>query len=181
MADLFKAGMGVTPAIPVSHANPPSTPAIRYLQDQRPARFAGVFPAGGYYVIPLPPNVAMRYGLYDARGFDAPIESRFDQFWTRSASPRLCYYYLCTSAALATPPALHALSLLGVAHLVQDPRDPVLREPGLRVVYSGRDARIYANRSALPRAFLVDREAVLADDHAPWRRSRHPGSTPGGS
>ena len=54
VGDLFQAGMGYNPAIPQSHAVQPVTPAIRFLQAQRPARFVAVTPYAE--VNPLPPT-----------------------------------------------------------------------------------------------------------------------------
>lgn len=53
------------------------------------------------------------------------------------------------------------MGLLGVSDLMQD---PTLKPLSLRVTYSGPDARVYANPDALPRAFLVDRQVVVADE-----------------
>ena len=134
--DLFKAGMGYNPAIPESHAVQPTTPAIRYLQEQRPARFAGLHPEAPISLaVPIPPNVAMRYGLYDARGYDFPFEERYAELWRRviAASPD-CNYAFCPESAGRSPRALQALGLLGVTDLLQNHRDPPLAgfEVGLR-------------------------------------------------
>lgn len=158
--DLFKAGMGYNPAIAVSDATQPTTPALRYLAEQRPARFAGLQPrAAATLTLPLPPNLAMRYGLYDTRGYAQPTEERYFETWRRAISPSSdCYYFICTVLADTTPRALRALGLLGASHLLQNHRDPPLR--ALPTAYAGPDARIYRNPSALPRAFLVDRQVV---------------------
>jgi hypothetical protein len=158
--DLFKAGMGYNPAIPESHAVQPTTPAIRYLQSRRPARFAGLHPEAPITLAgPIPPNVAMRYGLYDARGYDFPFEERYAELWRRviATSPD-CNYAFCPESAGRSPRALQALGLLGVTDLLQNRRDPPLR--GLEVAYDGPDARVYRNPRELPRAFLVDRQVV---------------------
>jgi hypothetical protein len=159
--DLFKAGMGFNPAIPESTAAQPVTPALRYLQAQRPARFTALAPArSNALVLPLPPNVAMRYGLHDARGYAQPTEERYFELWRQAISTDGgCYYFFCTVLADSSPRALRGLGLLGVSDLLQSPADPDLR--GLSVAYSGRDARIYRNPSALPRAFVVDRQVVV--------------------
>ena len=164
--DLFKAGMGYNPAIEESHAVQPATPAIRYLQDQRPARFAGLHPEAPITLaVPISPNVAMRYGLYDARGYDFPFEERYAELWRRviAKSPD-CNYAFCPESAGRSPRALQALGLLGVTDLLQNRRDPPLR--GLEVAYEGPDARVYRNPSALPRAFLVDRQVVAPSAEA---------------
>ena len=100
--------------------------------------------------------MALRYQLYDARGYDFPVERRYEHLWRRyvSGSPT-CNYRHCAGSATSTPQALRALGLLGVADLLQD---PTLKPLSLRLDYSGPDARVYANPDALPRAFLVDRQ-----------------------
>ena len=77
-ADLFKAGVGINPAISIDHADQPVTPSLRYLQERTPNRFVGLrstlpLSPGN----PLPADLAMRYGLLDARGYDFPIEDRY--------------------------------------------------------------------------------------------------------
>ncbi len=162
-ADLFRAGMGYNPAIPLSHATQPATGAIRFLQAQRPARFAGLTPlAPVSLIVPLPPNTAMRYGLYDTRGYVIPTEERYHEIWRRVIAPSSnCLPAFCTAVADTTPRALHALGLLGVTDLLQNRRDPPLSGRGFRLAYQGPDARIYANPAALPRAFLVDQQLVV--------------------
>ena len=178
VADVFKAGMGLTPAIPVSHADPPTTPAIRYLQDQRPARFAGVFPAGGYTVNPLPPNLAMSYGLYDARGHDVPIETRFDRFWTRSVSPRFCYYYLCTSAALATPQRCGRSACSGSLICCRIRGIPCSGNRGFAwPTRAATRAYMPTGRRSHARSWSTVRSCSRTTI-APSRRSPHPASTP---
>jgi membrane protein YfhO len=160
--DLFRAGMGYNPAIPNSHAVQPATGAIRYLQSQRPNRFAALEVKQALSLAyAIPPNVAIRYGLYDVRGYVIPTEERYFNLWRDAIAPTPnCYYLFCTQSAPAKPRAFRALGLLGVTSLLQDPGDNPL--PGLRAVYSGSDARIYANPSSLPRAFLVGSQRVVS-------------------
>jgi hypothetical protein len=166
-ADLFKAGVGFNPAIPERNAVQPLTPALRYLRERRPARFTGLTPRNRLGLVnTMPPDIAMRYGLFDARGYDFPVERRYERLWRENVGVPPCSYEFCTSSALASPRALRALSVLGVADLVQDPGDAPLRVPGLRLAYRGADARVYANRRALPRAFLVGRQQVVDGDSA---------------
>ena len=160
--DLFRAGMGYNPAIPNSHAVQPVTPALRYLQSQRPNRFAALEVKQALSLAyPIPPNVAIRYGLYDVRGYVIPTEERYFDLWRYAIAPSPnCYYLFCTQSAPARPRAFRALGLLGVTSLLQHPGDNPL--PGLRRLYDGPDARIYANPSALPRAFLVGSQQVVS-------------------
>jgi hypothetical protein len=155
--DLFVAGMGYNPAIPVGHAEQPATPAIRFLQDTRPARFTAIKPEARIsFSAPLPPNVSMRYGLYDTRGYVIPTEERYSNIWRRAivANPR-CYYIFCTTVAATKPAAMKALALFGVKYLLQNYGDPPLKLPGTHLAFDGPDARVYTNPDALPRAFLV--------------------------
>ena len=158
--DLFRAGVGYNPAIPRSHATQPATGAIRFLQSRRPERFVGLDPAIPL-AVPVLPDVATRYGLLDARGYDFPVERRYAELW-RGAIARepACNYAFCVGSVGIRPAAFRALGLFGVTHLVQTPTDAPV--PGLRVAYAGRDARIYENPYALPRAFLVGHQTVVA-------------------
>jgi hypothetical protein len=158
-ADLFRANMGFNPAIPERNAVQPATPAIEYLQSRRPSRFVGVGPGTAYQ--PLPSDLAMTYGLYDARGYDYPVEKRFDRLWRRSVAPRVLAITQPVEYAFATPAALRALSLLSVSDLLQEPGAPPPPASGLKLAYSGSDAEVYANDGALPRAFLVGRQRVV--------------------
>jgi Bacterial membrane protein YfhO len=174
--DLFKAGVGYNPAIPESHAVQPATPAIRYLQDQRPERFAALEVEDALSLAyPIPPNVAMRYRVNDVRGYVIPTEERYFELWRQAIAPGDgdCYYLFCTQSAPAEPGAFQALGLLGVSHLLQHPGDAPL--PGLAPVYDGPDARLYANPSALPRAFVVDAQQVVEDGDAALAAVTEPG------
>ncbi|MBA3261564.1 MAG: YfhO family protein [Thermoleophilaceae bacterium] len=171
--DLFKAGMGYNPAIEESNAVQPATPAIRYLQKQRPERFAALEVKKALSLAyPLPPNVAMRYRVYDVRGYVIPTEERYFELWRRAIAPG-CYYLFCTQAAPLEPRALQALGLLGVSSLLQHPGDPPLE--GGPPAYSGPDARVYPNPAALPRAFVVDSQEVVGGGEAALKRVTTPG------
>ncbi|HEX6653107.1 MAG TPA: YfhO family protein [Thermoleophilaceae bacterium] len=163
VADLFRANMGFNTAIPVAHAEQPDTGALRYLRSRAPSRFAGLNRPG--IGQPLQPNLSMRYGLYDARGYDYPVERRYDNFWRATAAPP-GELVPPTGRAEPTERSLRALSLLSVSDVMQDPADPPSGLPGLKVAYSGTDARIYRNSRALPRAFLVGGQRVAADADA---------------
>jgi Bacterial membrane protein YfhO len=172
-ADLFRAGAGFNPAISTDVATLPSTPAIRYLQGRRPARFVA-FDRG------LAPNQAMRYGLYDARNYDFPIEKRYDVIWRRYVFP-LPYQPGAPQWVLTvTPAALRVLGLLGVSDVMVPPDEAAyarrigiptrdLGLGGLRVGYEGPDGRIYRNPRALPRAFVVHSQRVVDGSDAALR------------
>ena len=161
--DLFRAGMGQSPAIATSRATQPSTPALRYLREQRPDRFVGLERALG--PSPVPPNIAMREGLYDARSYDVPVEQRYDALWRRAIRDGEPTDFP-TAGAVLSARALPALRLLSVTDIVQDPDERGISVPSLPVAYEGRDARIYANPGALPRVGVVDAQRVVAGEDA---------------
>jgi hypothetical protein len=171
-ADLLRTGLGVNPVITRTEAVQPATPAIDYLRSRRPARFVGVT---SRFLHPLPPNLAMRYGLYDARGYDVPVDLRFGNFWATNVHELVPGVQILMPGGRPSARAMRALSLLGVADVLQDPADPPLRMPGLRLAYRGADARVYANERALPRTFLVDRQRVVSG----WRAALDAVSAPG--
>jgi hypothetical protein len=121
----------------------------------------------------LAPNVAMRYGLYDARNYDFPIVKRYDVLWRRYVFP-LPYQPGAPQWVLTVSPAsLRVLGLLGVRDILVPPDERAyareirvdrrtlgLGLPGLRVVYDRPDGRIYRNPRALPRAFVVHAQRV---------------------
>src|SRR5205814_661064 len=82
--DLFHADMGQNTAIKERSASQPATGAIRYLQSRTPARFAGI--SHPQEIVALPANLAMRYGLYDARRYDYPVQRRSHRMCRREAA-----------------------------------------------------------------------------------------------
>jgi hypothetical protein len=175
-ADLFRANMGFNPAIRQKTAVPPTTGAIRYLQSQRPNRFIGVSTI--QLSQPLPDDLSMHFGLYDARGYDFPVEKRFDDLWRASVAPGVGDFTQPEEFAGATPAALRALSLLSVSDLLVGPLQAIatpLHAPGLHVAYKGKDGVVYSNSNALPRVFVVDRQRTVAGDKAELAAVTAPG------
>jgi Bacterial membrane protein YfhO len=152
VVDLFRAGVGFNPAIRRDDAGPPpATGAIAYLQSRAPARYVALGAA-------LPPDLSLSYGLYDARGYDFPIERRYRRLWESEINPALGYFKGYSGPILApdaNPRALRALSMFGVTDVLVGPEAPPLQTPGLVPAYRGPDAVVYSNRGALPRAFVV--------------------------
>lgn len=174
--DLFRANMGFNSAIPIRTASPPVTGAIRYLSSQRPNRFVGVSTA--QLSQPLPADLAMTFGLYDARGYDFPVEKRFDALWRGSVAPGVGDFTQPEEFAGATPAALRALNLLSVADLLLGPLQAAqspLKQPGLSVAYRGSDGVVYHNSNALPRAFLVAAQRRVSGDAAALSAVTAPG------
>jgi len=179
LADLFMAGMGKNPAISDSHAEQPVTAAIRYLEQHRPSRYVALEPSVG--VNALPPDVNLRYGIYDARGYDLPVVTRFGRLWTRYIAPPNFLLPLDTPAVPTSgldQTSLRILSLLGVTDLLQEKGQPQLQLNGLHIAYDGSDATIYANDDALPRTWLVADQQVVKGDGRQLTQIASPGFDP---
>jgi hypothetical protein len=157
--------VGYNPAIDRSLARQPVTGAIRELQAAAPARFVSI---GNITENAIP----MDHDIPEARGYDLPVEERFDRLWRSKLSPEFPSQVgpLPAFIPLVLPKVdadrLRYLSFLGVSRILQPPEDPLLRTEGLRVIYSGPDARVYANDGALPRAFVVGARRPVADPYA---------------
>jgi hypothetical protein len=162
-ADLFRANMGFNPAIPLDHARPPTTGAITYLHSQTPNRFVGMGQLGEQQALGV--DLAMRYGLYDARGYDYPVEKRYDKLWRAEVGPS-GDIVPPTAFALPTARALRTLNMFSVRDVIQDPDVKPLKLPGLSLAYDGPDARVYRNANALPRAFLVGGQVKVEGEDA---------------
>jgi hypothetical protein len=143
--------MGQNPAIPVTHAVTPRTGAMAAIGDERFVVVGG----SNAGITPLTANVGMRYRLRDARGYDYPTVKHYDDLWRRAVTkPDPLGFALPSTMANTSPTALRALGLLAVSRVMSD------RPLPLPEVYSGPDARVYANPSALSRTFVVGEEVV---------------------
>jgi Bacterial membrane protein YfhO len=125
---------------------PPRTPAIRYLQHHAgDGRIAGIGPSS------LPPDWSTLYGLNDVRGYDSPQPSlRFAQLWAMMVEPS----GEPARVSSLTPSGVKLFGMLGARYVVVDP-GAASPFSSLAAAYQGRDATIFANRAALPRALVV--------------------------
>ena len=164
-ADLAWAGIGYNPAIERAHAVQPVTPAIRELQRAAPARFVSTGD--------LPQNaIPMDYEVPEARGYDLPVEERFDRLWRAKLSPEFPSQvgplpaFIPLSLPRVDEDRLRYLSLLGVTRIVHPVTEPPLDVEGLRLIHPGPDARVYANDGALSRALVVGARRRIDDPFA---------------
>jgi hypothetical protein len=182
VGDLFQAGMGYNPAVTQSNATQPVTGAISYLQHQGTARYVGVTPFNT--TVPLPPDVNLRYGLTDLRGYDLPVITRFADLWARYVAPATPLLPEDTPTVPLTvvntllPSTMRVLSLYGVRDILEQKHEPPPNVPGLTVAYDGPDATVYANAAALPRTWLVGAQEVLPSPDAQLARIGAPGFHP---
>ena len=155
--DLFSFGRNYNPSIP-AELEYPSHGAIEFLRKQ-PGLFRTLALDGA-----LPPNTNAIYGLHEVRGYNVLDTEAYRRFLAATGDfpqPhghfRLLYFSSFES---------RLTDLLNVKYLVSTRE---LRHPKLTLVWEG-GARVYENRSVLPRAFLAYRSRVLSGrremDHA---------------
>ena len=166
VADLFQAGMGYNPAIPESHAVQPVTPASGTFSDSGQRVYVAVTPYAG--VNPLPPDVNIRYGLYDLRGYDLPVVAQFGNVWTRYIAPTHAVAPFGHAVGSAhhhqrSHTRCHAdlFTVRRPRNVLEDTKAAPLHMTGLHLVHNGTDARIYANSEVLPRTWLVTNQDVV--------------------
>jgi len=141
-ADLFIAGSGWNPVIPIHWAKPSSPPAIQFLkQDKEVYRIAGVEPV-------MIPNLATLCGLQDVRGYDVPVEYRYHFFFQKALKGKTAWWiYDFPKINMEAVPYLSLLNVKYVLSLTPLPAP-------LALVYD-KEIKIYNNPEAFPRAFLV--------------------------
>jgi hypothetical protein len=155
--DLFSFGRNYNPSIP-PELDYPSHGAIEFLQRQ-PGPFRILALDGA-----LPPNTNAAYGLHEVRGYNVLDTVQYRRFLDATGTfsqPHRHFRSLYFSNFES-----RLVDLLNVTHIISARE---LRHPKLNLVWED-GARVYENRSALPRAFLVYRTRVLRSreemDHA---------------
>ncbi len=165
IVDLFSFGRDYNPSIPIE-LDFPSNGAIEFLRKQ-----PGLFRVLGLNGA-LPPNTNVMYGLYDVRGYNALETESYHRFLGATGDLphqpkhlRILHFSNFES---------RLIDLLNVKYLMSDRE---LQHPKLTLVWNG-GARVYENRSVLPRAFLVYRTRVLRDGGELEQALRHPDFDP---
>ena len=118
-------------------------------------------------------TIPMTFGLYDARGYDLPVEQRFDRLWRTELSPEfpsqvgeLPIRHPALAPEGHRGPAAGAAPAWACTAVMQPTTDPELHVPGLALVHPGPDARLYALDGAAPRAAVVGAQEVVASEDA---------------
>lgn len=163
--DMLHFADGYQPMAPAAQAIPPRTGAIRFLQRHRSdGRVVGI---GGA----LPSDWALTYGLRDIRGYDPPQPSlRYFRLW-RLAEPGQLDWTAFGMESLG-PAAMQVASVLGARYVVTAPGTDLPTEggrslvSGLHVAYDGRDARVFENSRAAPRAVVPRAVRVVSGEDA---------------
>jgi len=149
--DMLHFAHGFQPMAPPSKVFPPRTPAIAYLQRHaHVGRIVARATVLGY-------EWSGTYGLDDVRGYEPPQPTvRFYDLW-KAAEPEQTNWQPFSVNAIS-PRTLRLVSLLGARWLLDVADATNIRVPGLRTLevgYAGRDATVFANPNALPRALVA--------------------------
>jgi len=146
--DLFLAGSGWNPAIPVEWAEIPLPPSAQFLQqDKEVYRIAGIGPV-------MAPNLATYCSLQDIRGYDVPVMDRYHTFFHQALKGKGAWWYY--DLPKLADGSLDFLSLVNVKYILSNEPLP----PPLKLVYD-KEIKIYENPDVFPRCFLVHQaEAV---------------------
>ncbi|HKG39869.1 MAG TPA: hypothetical protein VKB25_12845 [Conexibacter sp.] len=152
-ADMLHFANRYNPMAPGERVTPPRTPAIAYLQAHRDeGRFVGI-------ELALPPEQSLRFGLADVRGYNPPFPTKdFLALWRQAAPDQVAW--LPTTINTIDPAGVQVTGALGARFILTGPEatvptedDPALHS--LRRVYDGREATIFENPRATPRAFVA--------------------------
>jgi Bacterial membrane protein YfhO len=145
----------VAPARDVYGSTPRSVAYVR--RNQGSYRFTAI--AGA-----LPADMGMVWGLRDIRGYDPPLPTlrywRFFQRGSPAAPPNGDPHFFRITAANR-----RVLDALSVRYILTGPAARAPSLPGFRVVYRGRDATVFENLHARPRAFVPGRNGSVAFVH----------------
>ncbi|MCL5958445.1 MAG: oligosaccharide flippase family protein [Chloroflexi bacterium] len=146
--DLFIAGYNFNSRTDpqLAQATPPSINFLK--QDNSIFRVASFGPEDV-----LKPNLAMKSGFQDIRGYDTIILKQYVEFWRSFEEPYGLLYSMIKT--LDRPSSLESplLDLMNVKYVLSKQE---VRAGGFKLVHDG-DVRVYENTRVMPRAFLVDR------------------------
>ncbi len=170
-ADLLHIGFGYNPAVKRTLITMPVKRGIGSLKTRFPNRFVGVGPTLLFSFV-LTPNLSMQYGLLDARGYDFPVERRYDRLWRNEISPTL--FSATRDVPQLDERALRALSLLSVSDIIAPSGSLPFMVPGLRFMRREPDVDAYANLRALPRTFVAHSQQIVTDEEAAWTAVTEP-------
>jgi hypothetical protein len=138
----------------------PDTPVLAWLRAQ---------PERGRVI--MPGHVGFLYGIAEAHGYDGLTPRRIAELvGSLGTGTGIVHGYLQSplegvgSEALSPAAVLTSsvVDLLGVRYVMLPPGAPA-PSPDLRLDYDGRDARVFVNPRALPRALLIGRARCVDD------------------
>jgi hypothetical protein len=155
--DLFIAGSGWNPAIPVRWAKPPLPPVVHFLrQDKEVYRVVGIGSV-------MTPNLATFCSLQDIRGYDVPVADRYHTFFQKALKGKAEWWIY--DLPKLSDGSLDFLSLMNVKYILSVESLP---RP-LKLVYD-KEVKIYENPDAFPRAFLAHKMEIVEDGRVALER-----------
>jgi len=132
-----------TPEAPTEYLDVDLAVVNTMQSDPGPVRMCAIGPGGADFMNRMSPNVPMLFDLQDIQGSESLIYGRYQRFLKGICDDRFGFPQ--------PDPALPALDLLGVKHLLTSLR---IEETGWRLEQS-YETRLYVNEDALPRAFIA--------------------------
>jgi hypothetical protein len=147
------------PVLPASAMYPP-TPLVRELVQLKAQNPPDSFRVVGYGAM-IFPNLSTIYGLQDIRAHDVMAPWRYMGLLQVVAKYNAGDYF-----AQWLDLKTRLLDYLNVKYYAMSPRERI-DDPRFKLVYDGRDGRIYENRDVLPRFFAV-RNVILEFDEQRW-------------
>jgi hypothetical protein len=154
------------PPIPTAHVFP-ETPLVRFLKNDRSVYRV----SSGTLTRVMTPDSKLPYRLYDVDLFDVLNVQRYT-YLQEAVNKRVHVNFNTLRAFDFREPGKHGglISLMNVKYVLLPaadfaPDDPFRAMPRFRLVYD-REVRAYENLDVMPRAFLVDRAAVVSTDEA---------------
>jgi hypothetical protein len=162
-ADMLHFAHGYQPMGPAAVIVPSRPATVRYLERHaRQGRFVGIESA-------LPNDWGVVYGLDDVRGYDPPLPTlRYFKLW-QAINPEQTFWRPLSVDTL-TPASLRLLSVLGARYVVVGPEAMLEGSASamhaLVPVHRDRDATIYLNPVAIPRALIPRRLRLASGEEA---------------
>jgi hypothetical protein len=154
--DLLALNHGYHPAVPEAQAAPPATPSILLARaGQGSGRTIGFNEA-------LIPNVSSRYLLRDPRGHGLPALGRYLALWNGLGG----FGFEATRLRAGDGHVGRLLDDFGVTQLITRSQGSAPANAGLKLVARNRDAAVFRNSHALPRAYVATTWQAVAGQAA---------------
>lgn len=151
MVELGALGWGYNPAVKEADILPPA-PAVEFIKKRESQQFRILTTDGFFY-----PNFGAVYGIADVAGYDVPVYQRYSDLYLgqggRSFGGQV-------DSRQQWDPDWPLVDFLNVKYVIS-PRE--LRADKYREVYRVSPLKIYENKQALPRAFMVYDSELIGD------------------
>jgi Bacterial membrane protein YfhO len=154
---------GYNQMLPPEQAYPGRTPALDFLAARSDGWRLSVIRPGPFPPYVLPPNTSALYGLEAVQGYDYPQQRRWADFSWFVLGERGVTREIVLRSPRPRGAALTGLRMVGTRWYMARPGAPP-PNPGFGAAYRGRDATVFEDGEALPRAWLVGHTRPLGYD-----------------